>query len=115
MRQLSPFRYEVTQGETVTITAIPYGASPTVTVSGAGVEKTSDNPPTFQFTVSGAAGSKHTVAVRADFQLSDSDDASFVVSLCGDTGGACQGDVLDRPALSSSFQYDQYSYTFTVA
>jgi hypothetical protein len=114
MRQLSRFRYEVTQGETVTITVVPYKAGPSVTVAGIGVNKTSDNPPTFQFTAAGPVGSRHTVAVRGDFLPDDAADASFAVSLCGDTGGACEGDVLDCPGPGSQFNYDQYSYTFTV-
>ncbi len=117
MKQRSSFRYDVSAGEVVRIVATPHGATGAVTIGEAGqdVEQASESPPTFEFEATNPAGQKHRTTVRGDFLHGDEEEASYVVSVSGSSGGgAFSVDSLDRPPNDDPDQFDQFTLTFKV-
>jgi hypothetical protein len=90
MKRRTKFRYDVSEGETVTIkvTPIETGARVTAADNGEALEN-SDGPdtPTFEFEVNQVPGNSHFVIVECSFLDEDPNTAHFDVELRGSKGG----------------------------
>jgi hypothetical protein len=90
MKRLTRFRYEVSQGETVTIRVTPIDVGPLVTATdnGSTLPNTDGpNQPTFEVDVDQVEGNSHFVIVECDFLNSDPNSARFDFELRGSKGG----------------------------
>jgi hypothetical protein len=90
MKRLTRYRYEVSNGETVTIGVTPLGVGPRVTATDNGTTLPNINvpdQPTFEVKVNQVAGNSHFVIVECDFLASDPNSARFDFELRGSKGG----------------------------
>jgi hypothetical protein len=89
MKRLTRFRYEVSNGETVTIRVTPLGVGPRVTATDNGSPLPNTNgpsQPTFEVDVNQVPGNSHFVIVECDFLDSDPNSARFDFELRGSKG-----------------------------
>ena len=90
MKRKTKFRYDVSQGETVTIkvTPIETGARVTASDSGETLENSGGpDTPTFEFDVDQVPGNSHFVIVECSFLDEDPNTAHFDFELRGSKGG----------------------------
>lgn len=113
MKRLTRFRYEVTNGETVTLRVTPVGVGPRVTATnnGATLPNTDGpNQPTFEVDIDQVEGNSHFVIVECDFLDSDPSSARFDLELRGSKGG-----VFTDVAIRKTSQVWDPEFRFTVA
>ncbi len=112
MKRLTRFRYEVADGETVTIRVTPVQVGPRVSATNNGETlKNTDGPdqPTFEVEIDQVPGNSHFVIVECDFLDSDPNSAHFDLELRGSRGG-----VFKDIAIRKSNQIWDPQFRFTV-
>lgn len=90
MNRLTRFRYEVANGEKVTIRVTPVEVGPRVTASNNGETVKNSNgadTPTFVIEIEQVPGNSHFVIVEGSFLKSDPSTARFDLELRGSRGG----------------------------
>lgn len=90
MKRKTKFRYDVSQGETVTIKVTPIETGALVTASDNGETLENSGPldaPTFELEVNQVPGNSHFVIVECDFLDEDPNTAHFDFELRGSKGG----------------------------
>jgi hypothetical protein len=101
MEQLSRYRYEVSEEETVTISVTPIGVGPRVTASNNG-EKLKNtgtqNAPVFEFEVDQVPGNSHFIGIECSFLDSDPSTARFDFVFEGSEGGSFDGIAVRKTA-----------------
>ncbi len=74
MKRLTRFRYEVSNGETISIKVTPVGVAPRVIASDNGQTLPNDGPadrPAYTVTIDQVPGNSHFVMIECDFLDSD--------------------------------------------
>lgn len=113
MKRLTRFRYEVANGETVTLRVTPVGVGARVSVSDNGdtvADSGPDGLPTFVITIDQVPGNSHFVIVECDFLDSDPATAHFDLELRGSKGG-----VFKDISIRKTNQVWDPEFRFTVA
>ena len=90
MKRKTKFRYDVSQGETVTIKVTPVETGARVTATDNGETLDNSGPldaPTFEFEVNQVPGNSHFVIVECSFLDEDPNTAHFDFELRGSKGG----------------------------
>ncbi len=112
MQQITTYKYEVTQGETVTFEVTPVGTGPTVKASqnGASIPNTGTAAkPEFSFDVTNDVGQSHFVQLECSFQPGDPDTARFdIVVRCS------HGDSYSGGKVKKTSPIKDPMYTFDV-
>jgi hypothetical protein len=113
MKRFTRFRYQVSNGETVTIRVTPLDVGPRVTATNNKVTLPNidgDDQPTFEFDVEQVEGNSHFVIVEAGFLDSDPNTARFDLELRGSKGG-----VFKDVSIRKTNQVWDPEFRFTVA
>jgi len=97
MKQMTISRYEVTDGEVITVSLIAtkVGDTATFTASPATVNQISESPRTFRFTARGGAGQTIFGAVTCDFTAAQ-DGAQFDVAISSPGSGPFDGPTIKK-------------------
>jgi hypothetical protein len=112
MKRLTRFRYQVSNGETVTVHVTPQGVGPRVTATNNGLtlpNTGAPDQPTFEFAVDQVPGNSHFVIVEAGFLDGDPSTARFDLELRGSKGG-----VFKDVAIRKTNQVWDPEFRFTV-
>jgi hypothetical protein len=112
MEQLSRYRYEVSEEESVTISITPVGVGPRVTVSNNGVKVRNtgtSSSPVFEIEVDQVPGNSQFVKVECSFLASDPSTARFDFVFKGSKGGTFDGIAVRKTSIIKDPMF-----TFTV-
>ena len=110
MKQKSPYRYEVVQGEKVTFRITSVGASGRVTAVQSGEiltpSGTSENP-VFEFSVTKSVRKSHRAILEFSFFGENTDDARFDIVVEGSAGGTFEVPAVSKtsPILDPGFKF----------
>jgi hypothetical protein len=112
VEQLSRYRYEISEGETITISVTPIEVGPRVTVSNNGVKVRNSgatNSPVFVIVADQVPGNSQFVKIECSFLDSDPRTARFDFTFEGSEGGAFDGIAVRKTSIIKDPMF-----TFTV-